>query len=152
MPVLQNQIYFQTRNNGARTNFFLPLPAWTVRTKAKSYGQKIEILQYYREYGLQKTQQRYHISRSIIYKWLRETENFNTNLYRLHNLIRRPRALRQKTIEPEVVKFMKDVVREYPTFGRKRIQRWQLRFCQIHGYKPLSETNLRAILKYIKSQ
>lgn len=114
--------------------------------------QRLEILKFFDEFGLEATKRAFHKSRSTIFLWKQRLAKAGGKLSVLAHGSRSPIKRRTRTINPIMAKFIIDYRTIHPGADKATITPALTLECKKAGIKPVSESTVGRIIHDLKEK
>ena len=111
--------------------------------------ERINIMEFFDEYGPKATKTAYGFSRSTVYLWKKMYKESKYDPTSLIPNSKAPKTVRNMYIDPRIIKFIKDLRKRYHRLGKCKIKSLLDPFCEKEGIPKISESTIgRIIQKY----
>ncbi len=114
--------------------------------------QRLEILQFYDEFGAKATRQAFRKSRATIFLWKQKLAKAGGKLSALAPGNRTPKHRRRRIIHPFIAQFIIDYRTRYPGVDKTTITPALALACQATGVKSVSESTVGRIIHDLKER
>lgn len=107
---------------------------------------RLEVINFHNRFGLQPTLSAYKVSKATLYRW---RKGFKDNQKRLTALIpasTRPKRLRQRLVNPDIVTFIKDLRLTYGNLGKDKLKPLVDEFCQKESLNFISASTIGRVI------
>jgi len=109
--------------------------------------KKMEIMNFYKEFGEQATIKAFGADRKVVSRWKRRLISSGGKLESLIPHSTRPYNLRRASYDQKIVNFIKAYREEYPRTGKEKIKVELDEYCLKEGLKTVSESTAGNIIK-----
>lgn len=109
--------------------------------------KRIEILNFYKKYGLSPTLEAFKISKRTLYRWQAKLKASQGRLESLNNKPRRPKKLRQSKINPLLIEKISQLRKEHPRLGERKIKVFLDKYCADNHLPLISHSTIGRIIK-----
>jgi transposase InsO family protein len=109
--------------------------------------KKMEIINFYDEFGEKATVQAFGADRRVISRWNRRLKSNGGKLASLIPYSTKPKQTRTVCYDPKIVDFIKDIRVEHPRLGKEKIKPDLDEYCLVKGLKTVSESTVGNIIK-----
>ncbi|MBI3740731.1 MAG: transposase [Chloroflexi bacterium] len=109
--------------------------------------RRLEIIQFYEQFGEAATQQAFGADRKVISRWRQRLTRSQGQLQALIPRSTRPHRVRRSAIPPEIIEFIRALREKYPRMGKDKIKLFLDRFCHAHGFHCLSVSTIGNVIK-----
>ena len=120
--------------------------------KKEIIEQRLQILEFYEEFGLEATRKAFNKSRSTIFLWKQKLARSGGKLSALAPGDRTPRHKRTRIVDPFVTRFIVDYRTNHPGADKTTITPALTRACQQAGVRPVSESTVGRIIRDLKQK
>lgn len=120
--------------------------------KKESIEQRLEILKFYDEFGIEATKKAFKKSRSTIYIWKQKLNQSGGKLSILAPGDRAPIHKRTRIINPFIAKFIIDYRTNHPGVDKATITPALTLACKVARIKPVSESSVGRIIHDLKER
>ncbi len=114
--------------------------------------KRLQILQFYDEFGMEATKKAFKKSRSTIFLWKKTLAQAGGKLSALAPLSRSPKHRRKRIINPFIAQFIINYRTLHPGVDKTTITPALISACQRAGIKPVSESSVGRIIHDLKTR
>ena len=114
--------------------------------------QRLEILKFFDEFGMEATKKAFHKSRSTIFLWKKKLAKANGKLSVLAPGNRAPIHRRKRIINPFIARFIIDYRTDHPGVDKTTLTPALTQACARAGIKPISESTVGRIIHDLKKR
>ena len=109
--------------------------------------KKMEIINFYDEFGEKATIQAFDADRKVISRWKRRLDASGGKLASLVPYSTKPKTTRTVCYDHKIVDFIKDLRVEHPRLGKEKIKPDLDEYCLVQGLNTVSESTVGNIIK-----
>ena len=85
-------------------------------------AEKLSVIKFFDEYGAKTTKDAFGVGRSTVYVWKKKLRNSKQDVACLINRSKRPKRVRKSSIDPLILKFIKDLRENTYRMGKDKIK------------------------------
>jgi transposase InsO family protein len=120
--------------------------------KRGSIEQRLEIIKFCDEFGLEATRRAFHKSRATVYLWRQKLRKSGGKLSALAPGDRAPKNKRHRVVHPFIERFIVEYRSAHPGADKATITPSLAAACISHGVKPVSESTVGRIIHDLKER
>ncbi len=117
---------------------------------------RLKVIDFHNKYGAKATIDAYSVSKATIYRWKKRLKDAGGRLESLIPDSREPKRKRQMMTHPLIIKFIKDLRKQYPRLGKEKIKPLLDEFCQEKKIPSISISTIGKVIKrynlYLKTR
>lgn len=114
--------------------------------------KRIEIIEFFDEYGLTPTKKAFKVGRSAVYDWKSKLNKSGGKLSSLAPLSKAPKSRRRRSVLKEHIDFIKKYRKEHPGVDKVTIKPVIDAVCMATGLNIISESTVGRIIKELKEK
>ena len=109
--------------------------------------KRVEIIEFFEEFGLEPTIKAFKISKSTIYRWRKLFKENQNRVEVLNNKSRAPKRKRESKVNFKIIQFIRKIREEYPRLGKEKIKPLLDEYCEKENLSKISESTIGRIIK-----
>jgi len=114
--------------------------------------ERLEIIEFFNQYGAEATKKAFKKSRSTIYLWKQKLKQKKGRLSALAPGSKAPKAKRQKERPAHIIKFIEDYRTKHPGVGKETIKPELDEHCLRNGLNSVSESTVGRVISELKEK
>ena len=120
--------------------------------KKEAILRRLEIIEFFIEYGKEATLKAYKVSKSTVYSWMQKLKNSKGSLLSLAPKSKAPIHKRRSKVSPRIRDFILNYRYEHPTVGQVTIKASLDKFCKENKLETVSEATIGRIIRDLKNR
>jgi len=113
---------------------------------------RVQIIEFFKEFGLLPAKKAYKVSRSTIYSWQGKLKGSGGKLSSLTPLDKAPKARSKRVVKKEHYQFIEQYRSDHPGVSKETIYPELKEYCLLNGLKMISESTIGRIIKELKGK
>ncbi|MFZ5365873.1 MAG: integrase core domain-containing protein [Patescibacteria group bacterium] len=116
-------------------------------SKDEVAGERLKILEFYRQYGEKVTKEAFGVDRKLLYVWRKKLHFSQGQLSSLVPLSTKPRRVRASQVDIRIVNFISTLRENHPRLGKEKIKPLVDDYCLKRNLPSISESTVGRIIK-----
>lgn len=121
-------------------------------SKREAILKRLEIIEFFKEYGKGATEKAYKVKKSTVYLWMSKLRQSKGNLLSLAPKSKAPINKRKRIVLKAVEDFIVEYRGNHPKVGQEAIKPSLDKYCKENGIKTVSEATIGRIIKDLKER
>lgn len=146
------QIYVESYYGNGYSRFMQYINNILDHPKRESIEKRLEIIEFFDEFGTKATRKAFHKGRSTIYLWKQKLKNSSGKLSALAPGDKTPIHKRKRMVHPFIEHFITEYRSHHPGADKTTIAPALTTACNLAGIKPVSESTIGRVIHDLKEK